>query len=428
MLSSFIIRNFRSILELKLDFTYGEGKAPNRHQEQEIMPFLEGGKKQRLVPCMAFFGANASGKTNILRSFAILKGLIRGDAPLADLFDPNRLNRKFADTTFELTFLNGEDTFNYKVTYDSSSIKEEALLKNGSTCFRIRELKAEFSPALLSAAYSEEKLADIIRVECSDGNGRQTKSFLHRIGQAYPGLNADLKTAATYIGNLNYQDNQHGIPLPIAVSILASTLKGDRSAALSEITDVVRRLDIDIQGIDMAQREVDEAEILQPGAFLQINPMTGARHTFLTTSTHKDVDGKTAVFDFIKQESAGTQRLAGLMGLVLYTLRTGGLLVIDEMECSLHPLLMREIVLMFKKRSLNPRGAQLVFNTHNTDILDDSILRLSEISLVRKTLANGTIVRRLIDIRKDGEDIRNITNFRKQYLDGLYSGIPHPAL
>jgi hypothetical protein len=43
-------------------------------------------------------------------------------------------------------------------------------------------------------------------------------------------------------------------------------------------------------------------------------------------------------------------------------------------------------------------------------------------------LANGTIVRRLIDIRKDGEDIRNITNFRKQYLDGLYSGIPHPAL
>jgi hypothetical protein len=89
---------------------------------------------------------------------------------------------------------------------------------------------------------------------------------------------------------------------------------------------------------------------------------------------------------------------------------------------------MREIVLMFKKRGLNPRGAQLVFNTHNTDILDDSILRLSEISLVRKTLANGTIVRRLIDIRKDGEDIRNITNFRKQYLDGLYSGIPHPAL
>ncbi len=392
------------------------------------MPFFGCANKQRLVPCMAFLGANASGKTNILRSFAYLRTLIRGEATLTELFDPNRLNRKFTDTTFELTFLNGDNTFTYKITYDSSSIKEEALLKNNVACFRIREFKAEFSPALFSAAYSEEKLADILRVECSDGNGRQTKPFLHRIGQSYSGLHSDLKTAAIYIGNLNYQDNQHGIPLPLSVGILASTLKGDRTAALSEITDVVRRLDIDIQGIDMAQREVEESEVLQPGSFLQINPMTGARHTFLTTSTHKDVDGKTAVFDFMKQESAGTQRLAGLMGLVLYTLRTGGLLVIDEMECSLHPLLMREIVLMFKKRSLNPRGAQLVFNTHNTDILDDSILRLSEISLVRKTLANGTIVRRLIDIRKDGEDIRNITNFRKQYLDGLYSGIPHPAL
>jgi len=116
------------------------------------------------------------------------------------------------------------------------------------------------------------------------------------------------------------------------------------------------------------------------------------------------------------------------MGLVLHALNVGGLLIIDELECSLHPLLMREIVMLFKKRSRNPNGAQLVFSTHNTDILDDSILRLSEVSLMRKTLANGTITRRLVDIRDEGEDIRNVTNFRKQYLDGLYSGIPHPAL
>jgi AAA15 family ATPase/GTPase len=101
---------------------------------------------------------------------------------------------------------------------------------------------------------------------------------------------------------------------------------------------------------------------------------------------------------------------------------------VDELECSLHPLLMREIVLLFKRRSYNPKGAQLIFTTHNTDILDDSILRLSEIILVRKTLANGTLVRRLVEARNEGEDIRNVTNFRKQYLAGFYSGVPHPAL
>ena len=84
--------------------------------------------------------------------------------------------------------------------------------------------------------------------------------------------------------------------------------------------------------------------------------------------------------------------------------------------------------MLFKKRRHNPKGAQLIFTTHNTDILDDSILRVSEIAMVRKTTANGTLVRRLVDAKNDGEDIRNVTNFRKQYLAGFYSGVPHPAL
>jgi AAA15 family ATPase/GTPase len=89
---------------------------------------------------------------------------------------------------------------------------------------------------------------------------------------------------------------------------------------------------------------------------------------------------------------------------------------------------MREIVMMFKMRRHNPNGAQLIVTTHNTDLLDDSMLRLSEIALVRKTKANGTLVQRLVDAKKNGAEIRNVTNFRKQYLAGFYSGIPHPAL
>jgi len=119
--------------------------------------------------------------------------------------------------------------------------------------------------------------------------------------------------------------------------------------------------------------------------------------------------------------------VAGLVGAFLYALKTGGVIFVDELDRSLHPLLMRELVMLFKKRIYNPNGAQLVFTTHNTDILDDSILRLSEIALVRKNLHNGTMIRRLVDLKNEGEDIRNVTNFRKQYLEGYYSGIPHPS-
>jgi len=429
MLSSFFVQNFRSILELKLDFSYGEGKAPNGYLGQEIMPFIEAPNKQRLVPCMAFFGANASGKTNILKAFGVLKRMLRDGGTLADMFEPNLLNPKFADTTFALEFLIGGECFEYRITYNALELLEESLLKNGRSIYSIQRLKPDFSSQLFSAAYAEEKLSDILRVECSDGEGRQTKLFLHRIGLDYRGLNADLKNAFVYFMDyLRVYRNEVPIPLPSVVKLLASDLGGDEKAALREIADIVRRLDIDIAAINIIHTELAPEEPTPRGGFVRTNRDSGARHAVQITATHSDVEGNPTPLDFIEHESAGTQRLAGLVGLILHALKTGGVLLVDELECSLHSLLMREIMLLFKKRRSNPKGAQLIITTHNTDILDDSILRLSEIALVRKTTANGTLVRRLVDARNDGEEIRNVTNFRKQYISGFYSGVPHPAL
>ncbi len=429
MLSSFFVRNFRSILELRLDFSYGEGKAPNGYQAQETLPFLETTNKQRLVPCMAFFGANASGKTNILTAFGTLEKLILKGGKLADLFEPNLLNSKFTEASFEIDFYQGDDRFSYSISFSATEISGETLLKNNKDIFSIRQLQAAFSPQIRSAAYSEEKLSDILRVECTDGEGRQTKPFLHRIGLGYPGLHSDLKNAFSYFkSSLHVFDNDGPLVLPLAVDFLASAMGGDKIAALRDITDVVRRLDIGIADIKITETELGPEDPPHRGALLKQNHETGSRHSINITASHMGVSGNPVVLNFIKHESAGTQRLAGLIGLILHALKTGGVFLVDELECSIHPLLMREIVLLFKKRRHNPKGAQLIFTTHNTDILDDSILRLSEIALVRKTVANGTLVRRLVDAKNDGEDIRNVTNFRKQYLAGFYSGVPHPAL
>jgi uncharacterized protein len=428
MLSSFSIRNFRSILELRLDFSYGEGKAPNGYQDQETMPFVEVGK-ERLVPCMAFFGANASGKTNLLKALGALQSLILHGEKLADNFEPNLLNTKFTETRFEIKFYRGTDSFTYRVAYSAAEISEEALLKNDEAIFTVQQLQLDIAQQIRSTAYPKKKLSDILRVECSDGEGRQTKLFLHRIGLGYPGLHADLKNAFGYFqSGIQILENDDPILLPAAVEFLASAMDGDKAAALREITEVVRRLDIEIAAIDIIESELGPEDSPHGNFFVKKNPETGARHVVHVSAAHVDVEGNTVVFNFIKHESAGTQRLAGLIALILYALKSGAAFLVDELECSLHPLLMREIVLLFKKRRHNPLGAQLIFTTHNTDILDDSILRLSEIVLVRKTVANGTLVRRLVDAKKNGEDIRNVTNFRKQYLAGFYSGVPHPAL
>jgi len=428
MLSSFFVQNFRSILELKLDFAYGEGKAPNGYQDQEVMPFIEAGNKMRLVPCMAFYGANAAGKTNVLKAFGVIERLVRKGGTLAKCYEANVINPKFTSTTFAVEFIMAGELFEYRIQYNAEEILEEFLSKNHKPVYTIRAMKVEPAPQLLSETYSKDKLSEILRVECSDGEGRQTKPFLHRIGLGYSGLSQDVRNVFVYFSlKMMILDNEMNFPLPVSVGILASTLKWDEKAALQKIADVVRRLDIDIADIEIVKTELvpDEQE---PHEIIEEDSKTGVRHTVHITATHQDVAGNPTQLDFIKHESAGTQRLAGLVGLVLHALKTGGVLLVDELERSLHPLLMREIVMLFKKRSHNPKGAQLIVTTHNTDLLDDSILRVSEIALVRKTKSSGTLVRRLVDMKKEGEDIRNVTNFRKQYLAGFYSGIPHPAL
>ncbi len=428
MLYSFFIQNFRSILELKLNLAYGEGKAPNGYQDQAIMPFIEAGNKTRIVPCMAFYGANASGKTNVIKAIYALQELVGEAGSLVKYYDPNMLNQKSIHTTFAVEFVIENALFEYRIQYNAEEIIEECLAKDHKPIYTIRAMKVVPASKLLSETYSREKLSEILRVECSDGEGRQTKPFLNRIGMGYPGLSQDMRDVFKYfINNVLICPNKGDIPLPFSVEVLATTLNGDEKAALREITDVVRRLDIDIDGIDIDQRELAPDERVPRGTITRRSE-TGDRHVFQITATHQDVAGNPTQLDFIKHESAGTQRLAGLVGLVLHTLNTGGVLCVDELELSLHPLLMREIVMMFKKRRHNTQGAQLIVTTHNTDLLDDSILRISEIALVRKTKENGTLVRRLVDMKKEGEDIRNVTNFRKQYLAGFYSGIPHPSL
>ena len=147
------------------------------------------------------------------------------------------------------------------------------------------------------------------------------------------------------------------------------------------------------------------------------------------TTYHKNINNKDIAFKFREDESEGTKILFGLIGIILKTLDDGAVLVIDELERSLHPLILIAIIKMFKSKYWNKNNAQLIFTTHNTDILDDNILKITEINIVKKTLKYGTKVARLNEYKNEnGEKIRNVINFRKQYLAGLYSGIPFTTI
>ena len=115
MLNAFHIKNFRSIKETTLDLSFKEGKAPNGYRELEDLVFLGHNKKNRLVPCLAMYGANASGKTNIVKALSAFQNIVV--IGLVNLFlsqvTPNKIIPSGEFTFFELTFFRNKKYFKF---------------------------------------------------------------------------------------------------------------------------------------------------------------------------------------------------------------------------------------------------------------------------------------------------------------------------
>lgn len=125
----------------------------------------------------------------------------------------------------------------------------------------------------------------------------------------------------------------------------------------------------------------------------------------------------------LEEESQGTQKLFSLTLPVLQTLRQGSVLVVDELEASLHPALAQEIVNLFNDPTKNPRNAQLIFTTHDTNLLGTTIgepvLRRDQVWMTEKDSEGGTVLYPLTDYKP-----RKSENLERGYLQGRYGAIP----
>ena len=132
-----------------------------------------------------------------------------------------------------------------------------------------------------------------------------------------------------------------------------------------------------------------------------------------------DIVGK-EVFSIEHNESEGTQKITELLGLIFITLSSGRLLVIDELDAKLHPLLTRAIIQLFTNPKINQNGAQLIFTTHDTNQLHLDYVRRDEIWFTEKSCVEATELYSHIEF-KDFDPSMDIT---EQYVNGRYGAIP----
>lgn len=125
------------------------------------------------------------------------------------------------------------------------------------------------------------------------------------------------------------------------------------------------------------------------------------------------------VFDLDNQESEGTRKLFAMAGPLVSALKAGQVLVVDELDARLHPLMTRAIISLFNSKVTNPNHAQLIFTTQDSNLLDNQLLRRDQIWFTEKDRQGATRLYSLAEFR-----VRNDESYERNYIQGRYGAIP----
>ncbi|NEP43038.1 MAG: ATP-binding protein, partial [Okeania sp. SIO2H7] len=132
------------------------------------------------------------------------------------------------------------------------------------------------------------------------------------------------------------------------------------------------------------------------------------------------LDGDTQ-FNFLEQESVGTQILYALGGLILLVLEIGYVIIVDELDNSLHPKLCKFLIKLFHNPVSNPKNAQIIFATHETTLLDRELFRKDQIWFTEKDKYGATE----LFSAQDFEGVKDDVPFDEWYLQGKFGGEPN---
>ena len=421
MLLNFKIKNYKSINELDLDLSFAEGSAPNGYREEKNHIFLESGKT-RVVPCLAIFGANASGKSNVIAAMDTFSDIVVKD--IEGHFFPNKLALSPLRTYFEIHFKYKNLIYKYSLEYNEVQIIKECLKVGDKEIFHIFDEENSFEQ-LANRSYPTKKLKDIYTTECFkriDDRPYQKKTFLAVIANEYGGLSTYISNCYQYIRRLIISDSNNLFP----ITMVNEMLEEDNVNIMEQVTSLVKKLDISIKTIGIETEEYKQDDFIKKvkpweikNQSIEFDSKTSIVSLHKVFTTHANIAGKDVRFE-ASEESGGTQTLLKLIPTLVFALYRGLPVIVDELDCSLHPFVVIKLIELFKDREYNKNNAQLIFTTHTTDILENNLLRKSEVATLTKTLKKGTIIRRVSDF----EGIRNLSDFRKLYLSGEIFGIP----
>lgn len=415
MLIEFSVGNYRSFKE-PVTFSMVAANLVAKDKNLDANNVFAADKDLRLLKSAAIYGANASGKSNLARALSFMKQFMINSSKETQSTDeigvePFRLNTETEGkpSYFELVFLMDGRKYRYGFEATRERVTSEWLF---------------YVPKVRETKLFERDFDTIRPYKNYDADGIQQRTrsnalFLSVSAQ----FNVELaeRILEWLTDNLNIISGLHDRAYR-DYTVKCFTNNENRS----DIVNLIKKLDLGISEIKVEQEDftVDSLPDEIPDELKKILVKAGGKATSIGIGHRKfDREGNyksLEEFDLVSHESEGTQKVFALAGPLITALKKGEVLIIDEFDARLHPLISLAIVEMFNSQETNSNNAQLIFITHDTNLLSNKNFRRDQIWFTEKNRYGATDLYSLAEYK-----IRNDATFESDYIKGRYGAIPY---
>ncbi|MEH2463336.1 AAA family ATPase [Nostoc sp.] len=415
MLIEFSVGNYRSFKE-QVTFSMVAANLVAKDKKLDENNVFEVDNDLKLLKSAAIYGANASGKSNLATALNFMKWFMINSSRETQSTEKIDVEQfKLSTETegkpsfFEIVFLMNGKRYRYGFEATIDKVVSEWLF---------------YVPKLKETKLFERKLDKISVSKTYKADGIQQKT---RRNALFLSVSAQFNVhIAEKI--LDWLTNKVA---------LISTLndRGYRGYTLSclmdnenkdEIFQLLKKLDLGFSDVTVEESEIT-ADSLPKGLPDELKNLilNGKGKLSSVQTIHQKFDGKGSpvsieIFNLDEQESEGTKKVFALAGPLVDTLKNGKVLIIDEFDARIHPLISRAIVELFNSKETNPDNAQLIFMTHDTNLLNNKLFRRDQVWFTEKNRYGITDLYSLAEY-----NISNDASFESDYIQGRYGAIPY---
>lgn len=419
MILEFTVENYRSFYGKKT-LVLEADKALKECSDMNLFEY----NKHTLLRSLALYGANSSGKSNLVSAMHIMARCVLLSVKLNDNeeleYDPFLLLKgNDSPTMFEIVFLKGDYYYRYGFRYNLERIVDEWLFRKTTPRSKAQMLFVRNEEGI---CVDEGNFPEGVGYEEKTNDNRLFLSLCQQLGgeisrQVISWFQSDFNV----ISGLNNQQYR-------SYSKLFFHKKEQYSV---DALEFFQKLRLGFNSILTHEEEPNIPSDLPTELRVMFKKEMRGKKSIELDSVHNVYSEKGKVigtinFSFEDRESSGTNKLFDLSGPIFETLYSGAVLVVDELDAKMHPLISQYIIELFNNPETNPKNAQLIFTTHDTHLLSQKILRRDQIWFTEKDAKEQTDIYSLMDIvLPDGTKPRNDANYERNYIAGRYGAIPY---